>query len=202
MSVSAPSVIAAFDLDGTLTSRDTMLDFLRLTLGRVAVVKGLLAQTPALVRFRLGLLSADEAKEALFSQYFRGWSQEHFERRCTHYAATRLVRLLKEEALERCRWHAAQGHCLVCVSASIRNWIAPWALQNGFSRVIATEVEVQGEILTGRFRGRNCNGPEKVRRFLACFPDRERYRLFAYGDSSGDRELLALADHPFYRRFR
>jgi phosphatidylglycerophosphatase C len=108
---------------------------------------------------------------------------------------------MKPEALSRCDWHRRQGHRLVCVSASIGNWIVPWALGHGFAQVIATQIETDGGILTGRFRGGNCYGPEKVRRFLEIFPERDHYTLFVYGDSRGDEALLSLADHPFFRRY-
>ncbi len=48
--------------------------------------------------------------------------------------------------------------------------------------------------LTGRFSSRNCYGQEKVNRLLRVEPHRETYRLIAYGDSRGDREMLAFAD--------
>ncbi|MCB1149091.1 MAG: HAD-IB family hydrolase, partial [Chlamydiia bacterium] len=55
-------------------------------------------------------------------------------------------------------------------------------------------------VLTGKLLGANCRGPEKVRRILETFGPKESYLLYAYGDSAGDREMLALADHPFFRK--
>ena len=55
---------------------------------------------------------------------------------------------------------------------------------------------------SGRLDGPNCRGPEKVRRLREWFDrqglDRADLTLWAYGDSSGDRELLAWADHPVW----
>ena len=51
--------------------------------------------------------------------------------------------------------------------------------------------------LTGRMAGPNCRGPEKVARleeWLAARCDGEPAHVFAYGDSAGDRDLLARAD--------
>jgi len=194
-------VIAVFDFDGTLTRRDTLIDFLLQTFGLPGLAAGLLGAGPVLLTHALGLTADHAAKEALFGHYFKGWRLDAFDGRCEGYAAARLPGLMKPDALARCDWHQRQGHRLVCVSASIRNWIAPWALPRGFSRVIATEVETAGGALTGRFRGRNCQGPEKVRRFLEVYPARDRYTLFVYGDSRGDEALLALADHAFFRRY-
>ena len=83
----------------------------------------------------------------------------------------------------------------------MKNWIAPWAKENGIKEVISTEVEIKNSILTGKFRTRNCHGKEKVQRLLEKYPSREKYFLYAYGDSRGDKELLKLADKKFYRKF-
>ena len=48
--------------------------------------------------------------------------------------------------------------------------------------------------------GANCRGPQKVVRLRAWldarYGDDIDVELWAYGDSSGDEELLAFADHP------
>jgi phosphatidylglycerophosphatase C len=194
-------VIAAFDLDGTLTRRDTFTDLVRHTFGYTGLVAGFFVNTPILLKYVFRMTSTQSAKEALFAYYFRGWRTEDFDGQCRAYSRSWLPSLMKEDALARCDWHRRQGHRLVCISASIRNWISPWALEHGFSQVIATEVETDGGVVTGRFKGKNCRGPEKVRRFLEFFPDRDRYTLFAYGDSRGDEALLSFADHAYFRRF-
>jgi HAD superfamily hydrolase (TIGR01490 family) len=195
------NVIAAFDLDGTLTNRDTFLHLLIRTFGYIGLVKGLCANTFNIFKYQLGLTSNHDAKEAFFSHFFKGLQVEDFERLCRAYSINILPGLIRKEAVGRYTWHLERGHQLVIVSASIRNWIEPWALRNGFTHVIATEVEVDRERITGRFNGRNCSGDEKVKRFKAIFPERENFDLFAYGNSRGDEALLNFADHAYYRRF-
>ena len=68
--------------------------------------------------------------------------------------------------------------------------------------IAGTQIEVINGKLTGRFLTRNCYGKEKVGRLLQLYPDRKSYRLIAYGDSRGDRELLAFADESHYREFK
>lgn len=65
--------------------------------------------------------------------------------------------------------------------------------------VIGTKVEVVDGRLTGRFLTPNCYGPEKVRRLREVFPDLSDCHLTVYGDSRGDREMLAIADKAYYR---
>jgi HAD superfamily hydrolase (TIGR01490 family) len=109
--------------------------------------------------------------------------------------------MIRAEALERVRFHQQRGDRVVIVSASPTDWIVPWAASEGITEVIGNPAQVSDGKVTGRLAGANCYGPEKVRRLLALNPERESYTLFAYGDGRGDRELLAAADHPYYRCF-
>jgi HAD superfamily phosphoserine phosphatase-like hydrolase len=91
------------------------------------------------------------------------------------------------------------GAEVVIVSASIDNWVQPFFAN---VTVLGTQIEVKDGLLTGRFLTKNCYGQEKVNRILACYPHREDYHLTAYGDSRGDKELLAFADESHYKPFR
>ena len=70
---------------------------------------------------------------------------------------------------------------------------------------LSTEAKVEVDAagcLTGRFSTPNCYGPEKVRRIEAVWPHREQYDVSAFGDSRGDKEMLAYADQAYFKPFR
>jgi HAD superfamily phosphoserine phosphatase-like hydrolase len=94
-----------------------------------------------------------------------------------------------------------QGHQLIIISASIENWIIPWAEKRNIA-VLATQIvsDASGR-LTGKFKSANCYGIEKVNRLLAVLPDRQSYYLYAYGDSKGDQALIDFADEGFLVTF-
>lgn len=92
-----------------------------------------------------------------------------------------------------------EGAEVVIISASIDNWVQPFFPS---VKVLGTQVEVRDGRLTGRFLSSNCFGQEKVNRLLTVYPQRSDYHLTAYGDSKGDRELLAFADESYYKPFR
>ena len=68
--------------------------------------------------------------------------------------------------------------------------------------VVGTEMEVKNGRMTGRFATPNCYGAEKVRRIEDVIPHREHYRVLAFGDSRGDKEMLEYADEKFEKPFR
>jgi hypothetical protein len=57
--------IAFFDFDGTITRKDTMFEMVKFSHGKKEFYKGLLKITPWLVGLKLGLVSAQKAKEEL-----------------------------------------------------------------------------------------------------------------------------------------
>jgi len=90
---------------------------------------------------------------------------------------------------------------LVIVTASPEFVVAPFARGLGADGVIGTELAFDPEgRASGGFVGPNCRGPEKVVRIRAAYGDDVVIRA-AYGDTSGDTEMLAAADEPYYRVF-
>ena len=180
----------AFDFDGTLTTRDTLIAFIRYACGTPRFLLGFLLHAPLLVLMKLRLYSNGKAKQRLFSWFFRGMPIETFDALCQSFASTHR-HLLRPETVCLLQQALSEGAKVLVVSASIDNWVQPFFPT---VTVLGTQIEVIDGRLTGRFLTPNCYGQEKVRRILALHPDRSAYRLTAYGDSRGDRELLAFAD--------
>lgn len=190
--------IVAFDFDGTLTSRDTLLMFILDAKGLAAFVAGFLYRLPLIVMMKLRLYPNYQAKQKVFSYFFKGMTLERFNMLCRRFANTHR-HLLRPEGVRTLEEAQAAGAEVVIVSASIDNWVQPFFPG---VKVIGTQIEVEDGRLTGRFQTKNCYGQEKVNRIMEQYPHRENYHLTAYGDSKGDRELLAFADECHFKPFR
>lgn len=190
--------VYAFDFDGTLTTRDTLLEFIRFACGTKAFVLGFLRHAHLLVLMKLKLYPNWKAKQRIFSYFFIGMDQKAFDSLCQHFADDNR-HLLRPEGIQTLQQAKAEGAEVLIVSASIDNWVQPFFPD---ACVLGTKVEVVDGCLTGRFLTKNCYGQEKVNRILALYPDRNTYHLIAYGDSRGDKELLSFADEPHFKPFR
>jgi HAD superfamily hydrolase (TIGR01490 family) len=190
--------LALFDFDGTLTKRDSFVEFLKHSVAPRRLVVGLVALSPRLVAYGLGALTNHRLKEAILTHYFRGQSFSQLERTCEEFAARALPALLRPAAMERFDWHRAQRHRVVIVSASLELWLSPWASARGVE-VIGSRLEVKDGRVTGRLEGESCHGEHKARRIRERLDLGSFERVYAYGDSRHDRAMLALADEPFYR---
>jgi phosphatidylglycerophosphatase C len=195
------SGIAFFDFDGTITTKDSLAEFIRFRNGSTGFLTGLVPLIPFIIGFKAGLMDRQVAKEKLLSAFFGGIEEKEFISSSLQFAKDRIPGLLRPGAVERLNWHKEQGHEVVIVSASPTYWLEPWCRQQGFS-CIATRLEVVSGKITGRISGLNCHGEEKVKLIQDRYQLKNYSEIFAYGDSSGDKPMLGLAMHPFYKPFR
>ncbi len=190
--------IYAFDFDGTLTTKDTLLEFIRFAKGTLAFGLGFLRYTHLLVLMKLGVYPNWKAKQKVFAHFFKGMSIDDFDALCQEFAASS-KHLLRPKGIEAINKAQSEGSEVLIVSASIDNWVQPFFAN---VKVLGTQIEVVDGKLTGRFLTKNCYGQEKVNRILALYPNRQDYHLTAFGDSKGDKELLAWADESYFKPFR
>jgi len=194
----AERVVVAFDFDGTLTTKDTVVPFLLRLEGRGKLVLRLAARPVALCTAALHR-DRDRFKALAVHAAFAGRSPELVGVLGAGYAATVHSTLMRADTLQRMAWHRDQGHTIVLVSASLGAYLHPVGALLGVDAVLCTEAVVGPDgRYTGRMAGDNCRGPEKVRRLRAWLAEHQLAdaELWAYGDSNGDRELLAAAAHP------
>ncbi|MCE5316367.1 MAG: HAD-IB family hydrolase [Parachlamydia sp.] len=191
-------VVAAFDFDGTLTRCDSLVPFLFFTFGPLKTIPGLIAELPSMIAFLLNLRSRQATKEKILTRFLKGIPGDILRRMGREYAEKGLHKILKSDSMQKLRWHQVQGHRCILISASIDLYLQPWADTMGFHDILTSRLAYdQDGRATGLVQGINCWGAEKTRRLTELMGPKEAYILYAYGDSAGDRELLALADHPF-----
>lgn len=198
--------IAAFDFDGTITTRDTLLPFLARTCGRRTFARALRSAGLVAARSRVGsrLHPADShhrdaSKTVLLRELLTGRSAVWLAERGDAYAREVLPTVIRPEMIDQIGWHRDNGHELVLVSASLDAYLRPFGTAQGFDEIIAVTLEVDDtDTLTGELARPNVRGPEKAVRLREWLAGDEATFMWGYGNSSGDRELLALADQPVW----
>jgi phosphatidylglycerophosphatase C len=194
---SSPGIagVAAFDFDRTLIDGDSFVPFLASVVGKRALASAVVRSTPVLA---LGA-KRDVMKAALIARLLKGYPYTELQEQGEGFAHQLSARV-RPSMEERLAWHRERGHRLALVSASLDVYLGPLGNQLGFHGILATRLEVgEDGRLTGRLNGANVRRAEKAARlrlWLTQELDGARWELWAYGDSTGDRELLAMADHP------
>lgn len=194
--------IAVFDFDGTITNKDTLLGFIRYTKGSMGLWMTFLLFSPLLICYKMKLYPNWKVKELIFSFLYKGVTRKEFDKLCTCFFQFKGISLIRRDAHEKILSLQKEGYEILIISASIEDWIKPFAEYLNVSTLLATIPEFDPqEKLTGNFQNKNCFGKEKVNRLLDLYPDRDNYELIAFGDSKGDRDLLDFADQGYYKVF-
>jgi len=195
--------VAAFDFDGTLTRRDTLLPYLWRSLGWPRFLLALLRSAPWLLAYACRLMSNHTAKARLLQVSLGGVRRAEIDRWTADFVEAYLLRQWDPATLARLRWHQERGHCCLIISASPGIYLHRTGEMLHMDGVLCTELEWEGEMLTGCMQTPNCHGEEKVRRLKAWlaerYPAENQFVLHAYGDSRGDVPLLNLADYAHYQ---
>ena len=193
--------IAFFDFDGTITTRDTLLEFIKFCKGSFRFYFGFLVNSFFLVAYKTKIISNQSAKEKVLQYFFRNTPVDVFKKLCEDFTQKNLPSLIRPGALQEIKKLKNENYVVVVVSASPENWIRQWADQNGVE-LIASRLEAKEGKITGKIIGKNCHGEEKVRRIMEKYVITDYTTIHAYGDTSGDRPMLALATNSFFKPFR
>jgi phosphatidylglycerophosphatase C len=192
--------VVAFDFDGTLTVRDSFTAFLKWRAGPARYALGLVRLAPAALAY---LVHHDRGriKAAATREFLRGIPRDRIEADARDFAERVSRGLLRPDAVAAwTRWRS-EAVRLVIVTASPDLIVAPFAQALGADSLIGTELAFDAQDrVTGNFATPNCRGPEKVARLKAAFGPRVEIKA-AYGDTGGDREMLAMAEIRGYRVF-
>jgi len=192
--------IIFFDFDGTITKKDSLVEFIKFALSSFEYYKGLIALSPMLLAYKLKIIPNHIAKEKLISHFFKGWDSIGFKNIANSYSIEKIDEIIRPKAIEKIKWHQGKGHRIVVVSASIECWLKGWCKKNNLE-LIGTKLEVKNNMLTGKFSTKNCYGTEKVNRIKENFNLDDYNVIYAYGDSNGDKEMLSIADKKYYKYF-
>ena len=136
----------------------------------------------------------------MLSHFFKGMKATRFEEVAYKFSLNHIDNIIRPKAMRKILWHKKKGHRIIVVSASIDFWLKPWCDKYELE-LISTKLEIKNGRLTGKFKGKNCFGIEKVIRIYKTINLDEYEHIYSYGDSKGDKELLNLADSPNYRIF-
>ncbi len=194
---SACGVVAAFDFDKTLSNRDCVIPFVRRHLTRRRTLASIIDLPKAAAS--IARRDRDRLKAIVSRRAFAGIPRAVLEEDGRNFARHIRESWMRADTMETLRWHKENGHCTGVVSASYGLYLRPLGEELGLDFVLATELEFDAsDRATGRLVDGNCRGPEKAKRLRDWLQAHEfdNSVLYAYGDSSGDRELLEMSDHP------
>jgi phosphatidylglycerophosphatase C len=190
--------VAAFDVDNTLTVRDCVVPFMRSVAGTGRLMKVMLSNVGETIQ-NVRRRDRDALKAKFVAGIFSGKNVSEIEALGVKFASKVADSWLRKDVATRMRWHQEQGHVVILVSASLGVYLHPLGDMLEVDAVLCTEMEEADGVLTGKLVGKNCRGEEKVSRVQKWREEAgidAQELVYAYGDSSGDKQLLDLFSQP------
>lgn len=185
--------LALFDFDGTLTTKDSLDEFLKYSVSRKKYFISMFKFIPYFAFWQLKLMNNGIAKEHLFRIFFKGADEDLLRAKAKKFSLNRLDAIINKQRMAILKKHQDKGDRVVIVSASMQCWLQPWCDKNNIE-LLCTQLKFQNKTFSGRFLTPNCHGKEKVNRIKELLHIEDYETIYAYGDSSGDTEMLAMAD--------
>ena len=189
--------LALFDFDGTITKKETMPEFMKIAVRPVRLAVGKLIFLPLVLGYKTGLISGNLIRAAICKYGFWRVQESELEAHGAAFAHTFLPSVVRSEAMERIAWHKSRGDRVVVVSGGLDLYLNHWTRAHGLDLLCST-LERNAGRFTGNYFGAQCVRGEKARRVLAAYSLSNFRKVFAYGDTPEDFELLALAHEPYY----
>lgn len=189
-------LLALFDLDGTITRRNTLAPYaIGLLLRHPLRLPRVVCVLPALARFVLGRCDHGELKAAFLHKTFGGLERRELDAWTARFVPRLLRNGLFADARAAIERHRLHGDTLALLSASTDLYVPAIGKALGFADVECTGVAWEDTRLIGTLSTANRRGEEKVRCLEALRARHPGLAVVAYGNAAGDLAHLRLAEH-------
>lgn len=187
--------LALFDFDGTLCSQDSFTGFIFYALKKRHIIRQGIKILPNIQAYYFRCYPADKMRAKLFYQMFQQQSATEIQAIAAEYAQT-LIAQLDSQMLIRLKAHQIAGDRVALVSASLDLYLQPLCDYLNID-LICTQTEIKNGKFTGHYASLDCSRRQKSLRVQQQYQLQHYARIYAYGNSYEDKELLALSDYPF-----
>ena len=184
--------LVLFDFDGTLTNKDSFIEFVRFSHSNLDLFKSVLPLAIPLAISKLQSKDGGQIKEVLVKKLYGGMNEGELRNLGIAFSKDVIPNIINQEILNQLLSSQENGDHICIVSASLDLWLKPWCESMGLN-FICTELEFTDEKCTGLFATPNCNFEEKALRIKSKFDLSKYNEIIAYGNSKGDQAMFDLA---------
>ena len=181
--------VAFFDFDGTITFKDSFMEFVKYSNGSFQLVLCIFLNAPFIVLYYLKLYSNHQLKEGFFSFFFKNSLETEVTAKGVLFSKNQLSKICFPSAMRLIQWHKAQNHDVYILTASSNIWLNDWCKTNNLI-LIGTEFETINGFYTGKIAGENCHGQEKLNRIKALLNQYNPEETYGYGNEKSDSYYL------------
>jgi len=198
--------LAIFDIDFTLTKRETLLEFYFYMLKKnPKFIKYLPKSAFSSLLYLLKVYDASKAKKT-FIRFIDGIEETQMRKLVKEFYEKRLSKILYKDAIDTIKKRKSEGYKIYLISASAEFYLSEFYNIKEVDKVIGTRFIKENGLHRNEIMGENCKGEEKVRRLKEVLK-KENIEVdfensYMYSDSLSDLPLFNLVGHPYLINFK
>lgn len=193
--------LALFDFDGTISNVDSMSFFFR-SLYRnkfIFIYRHYIICLVPIIKYKIGMISPQHLKEIRINSHLISLSNQELSEALICFNNIFFSNCIRPKAIDRIKWHKSNGDAVCVVSASWDFLLSNWAKSNKIQLI--SNIIIKNENGSFGFQQPDCNYSEKINRIKSMFDLASFDSIYAYGDSTGDNEMLSIANYSYYKHF-
>lgn len=193
--------LAIFDVDYTLTKRETAFEFLMFMIKKNSkVIFHVPKSIVSALLYVLNIYSAGKAKEK-FLGFINNIGEKEMESIVSEFYKKRLCRIFYEDAIKTIKKLKAQGYKIILISASGEFYLKELYNIKEIDKIIGTVFKIENGVYKNKIEGRNCKGQEKVNRLMKYIKDNKLNvdfkNSYMFSDSISDMPLFNLVGNAY-----
>lgn len=198
--------LAIFDIDFTITRKETLMQFFRYAIEKDK--KNLKFLPRAIFSGMMyGLKFYDEKKvKESFLKFIDGIEEKQLQEVTKSFYSDKLEKILYKDAIDMIRKLKGEGYDVYLISASPEFYINQFYNIKEVDHIIGTRFKFQEGKFLREMEGANCKGEEKVKRLKAYLKENnievDFKESYMFSDSLSDKPLLDLVGKPYLINFK
>lgn len=198
--------LAIFDVDYTLTKKETLIEFYKFMLKKNPK---LLLHIPKVLTsgifYMLRIIPLKKVKE-YFISFIDGIKEEEMKELVKEFYEERLSKILYADAINTMRKLKSEGCKIYLISASAEFYLNELYKIKEVDKVIGTRFLCESGIHKSIIQGENCKGEEKVKRLMEELKkdniDVDFKNSYMFSDSLSDLPLFNLVGNPYLINYK
>ena len=198
--------LAIFDVDYTLTKRETLVEFYFFMMRKnPKLIKYLPESIFSFMLYALKVYDASKSKKT-FIRFIDGIEEREMKKIVKEFYEKRFSKILYKDAIDMIRKMKKEGYKIYLISASAEFYLKELYNIKEVDKVIGTIFTTENGLHRNEICGENCKGEEKVKRLKEVLK-KENIEVdfensYMFSDSLSDLPLFDLVGHPYLINFK
>ena len=198
--------LALFDIDYTITRKETLMEFFKYLVSKdIKNIKFLPRALYSGLMYGVKVYDERRVKEC-FLKFIENIDEAELAKLTKSFYDERISKILYKDAVEMIKKLKKEGYMVILISASPEFYVKEFYAIKEVDLIIGTKFTFKDGKFIRKMHGNNCKGEEKVRRLNEVLKEKnikvDFKNSYMFSDSLSDKPLLDLVGNPYLINYK